>query len=112
MSCAWPSAIARRSSSSRGRPDHVELATFAPLASTQPKLTRNGQDLSDQFALRLSLGTENGDRIFLLQAAFRRTFGFLCIAVTRPGQAEGLLADLAASSGTADGPFVLLPAMP
>jgi len=90
----------------------IALATFAPLASSQPKLTRSGQDLSDQFAVRVSLGTEDGDRIFLLQAAFRRTFGFVCIASTRPGQAEGMLVEAAATTGGGAGPFVLLPAMP
>ena len=87
----------------------IALATFAPLASAQPALKRGGRDLSDQFAVRLSLGTENGDRIFVLQAAIRRTFGFICIATSRPGQAEGLLADFTAANGTEHGPFVLLP---
>ena len=89
----------------------IALATFVPLAAKQPELTRNGKDLSDQFALLVSLGQQDGDRLFVLQTMFRRTFGFVCVAATRAEQAEGMLAEAAASGGTATGPFVLLPAL-
>ena len=75
-------------------------------------LKRGGKDLSEQFAMRLSLGDEDGHRLFVVQATFRQTFGFLCVAATMPGQAEGMLAEAAASTGGSVGPFVLLPATP
>jgi len=85
------------------------LAAFAPLASKYPDLRRSGKDLSDQFAVRLSLGEEYGERLFVVQATFRRAFGFICIASTKPDHAEGMLAEVAARVGSDAGPFIVLP---
>jgi hypothetical protein len=89
----------------------VALAAFAQLIAKEPALRRGGKDLSEQFSLRVSLGEQDGEHLFVVQATFRRTFGFVCIAAAKSGQAERMLAEVAAARGGGSSPFTLLPPM-
>ena len=82
------------------------LDVFAPMQAVEPVLKRNGADLSAQFGLKLSLGEEG--TLFVVQAVFRRSFGFICVASTQPGKTDGFLAQAKAASQRERGPFVSL----
>lgn len=82
------------------------LEAFGSLQYREPRLTRNGIDLSPQFGLRLSVDDEG--TLFLVQATFRRAFGFVCIGFVTNGRAEELLARTQEATGRKDGAFALL----
>lgn len=79
------------------------LALLEQFSATEPQLKRNGVDLSSQFGLRLSIG-EDG-RLFIVQATFRRSFGFVCVASAEAGQVDEFLSQACMASGRESGPF-------
>jgi hypothetical protein len=79
------------------------LDVFSSLEARKPILMRNGNDLSSQFGLRISIGEEQ--QLCVVQAVFRRSFGFVTIASSVPGQVDEFIAAARKESTKSFAPF-------
>jgi hypothetical protein len=69
------------------------------LAGKAPVLRRAGRDLVDQFEYKLS--TAESERLFVLQAHFPGSFGFVVFGSATPGHLESIAAALLEQTGRA-----------
>lgn len=80
---------------------------LAHVAGQEPPLVRAGRFLNDQFGYKFSLSPEKS--VFVLQARFGNSFGFVVFGSTIQGMLERQLQEIAEASPREDGgPFVVL----